>query len=220
MLLSKMQGVFTVVLDLGSHTGQVAKLLSEYITYKYLVQSDLSLQMLRHSKGLRVVASEDALPFKSSAFDLIISAMSLHSVENLASTVKQVHKILRPGGLFLASLFGTNTLNELKKAVAIGSEGDFFVPKVFPFMKVKDAGNLFYASGFKMCIAECEIIKINYDKILNLMHDLRKMGESNAMHEMYQALTTKRMLDRIISCYKGNEATFEIILLTGMKELD
>ena len=63
-----------------------------------------------------IIADEEALPFADGSFDLITSILSLHSVNDLPGTLLQIRRVLRPDGLFVAALFGGETLKELKFA--------------------------------------------------------------------------------------------------------
>src|SRR5579862_8290919 len=67
-----------------------------------------------------VVADEEQLPFAREHFDLIVSALSLHAVNDLPGALVQIRQALKPDGLFLAALFGGDTLSELREAFLEG----------------------------------------------------------------------------------------------------
>jgi len=62
-------------------------------------------------------ADEEALPFKENRFDLIISALGLHHVNDLPGALVQINRTLKPDGLFLGALFGGATLTELRQSL-------------------------------------------------------------------------------------------------------
>lgn len=54
------------------------------------------------------------LPFAPSSFDLIVSPLALHWINDLPGVLIQLRLALKPDGLLLASLFGGETLHELR----------------------------------------------------------------------------------------------------------
>eukprot|EP00052_Salpingoeca_macrocollata_P009475 m.74690 g.74690 ORF g.74690 m.74690 type:complete len:236 (-) comp17121_c0_seq2:179-886(-) len=98
-------------LDLGCGTGLLGKHLDQELV-KSLVQCDSAAHMLAkfHPQArdlhLRVECDEEALPFAPNTFDLVVSNLSLHWINDLPGTLQQVMKILKPDGVFIASLFG------------------------------------------------------------------------------------------------------------------
>ena len=82
-----------------------------------LVQSDLSSAMAQQAggpSGLALAADEEALPFAPASFDLVLSSLSLHWVNDLPGALFQIRQILKPDGLFLAAMLGGGTLAELR----------------------------------------------------------------------------------------------------------
>ena len=70
---------FPLALELGCHTGQLARALGDQAPIDRLVQADLAPAMARRASGLRVVADEELLPFGGERFDLALSCFSLVS---------------------------------------------------------------------------------------------------------------------------------------------
>ena len=88
----------------------------------------------RRSRPL-VAADEEALPFRDGALDLVVSALALQFVNDLPGTLVQIRRALKPDGLFLAALFGGDTLTELRQSFAAAEseiEGGVS-PRVAPF---------------------------------------------------------------------------------------
>lgn len=52
--------------------------------------------------------------FEENSLDLVISSLSLHWVNNLPGAFGNILKALKPDGVFLASVFGGDTLYELR----------------------------------------------------------------------------------------------------------
>lgn len=88
------------LLDAAGGTGRVAVALLPYL--KLTVVLDESLKMLaeaRSKKGLQLSAGRtEHLPFASGSFDRIIMIDALHHVKDQAGTVRELWRMLRPGG--------------------------------------------------------------------------------------------------------------------------
>ena len=96
----------------------------------------------------------------SQIFDLVISNLSLHWLNDFPGTLSQVFRILKPDGLFLASFLGEQTLFELQQSfyqAEIEVEGGVS-PRISPFIRLKDAGNLLVRAGFALPVADAEKI--------------------------------------------------------------
>ncbi len=155
---------FPVALDLGCRHGHLAGELARRGGVRTLVHCDLSLAMVRRAAGARLVADEEALPFAAASFDLVVSLLNLHWVNDLPGALLQIRQVLKADGLFLAAMFGGETLKELRRSLAeaeIGEEGGLS-PRISPFAEVRDAGNLLQRAGFALPVADMR----NADRLL------------------------------------------------------
>ena len=176
---------FALALDLGCHGDEIAAALGARTTVQTLVRADLGLGFARKAHGPAVVADEEALPFAPRSFDLVLSAMDLHWVNDLPGTLIQIARILKPDGLFLAAMLGGGTLWQLRQALTAAEsevEGGLS-PRVSPFADLRDAAGLLQRAGFAMPVADSETIDVEYQSALALMRDLGAMGESNLVAE-------------------------------------
>lgn len=57
-----------------------------------------------------VVGDEEQLPFREESLDLVVSSLGLHWVNDLPGAMIQARRALKPDGLFLAAMFGGETL--------------------------------------------------------------------------------------------------------------
>ena len=60
------------------------------------------------------------LALRRCSFDLVTSVLALHAVNDLPGALIQIRRALKPDGLFVAALFGGETLCELRQAFAAG----------------------------------------------------------------------------------------------------
>jgi NADH dehydrogenase [ubiquinone] 1 alpha subcomplex assembly factor 5 len=216
---------FPLALDLGCHSGQMALLLKGRGGIETLVQCDLSPAMARQTAGLSLAADEEALPFAERCFDLVLSCLSLHWVNDLPGAFLQIRRALKPDGLFLAAMLGGETCTELRHSLAeaeIELEGGMS-PRVSPFAEVRDAGNLLLRAGFALPVADRDTIQVSYPDPLRLMADLRGMGETNAAIERRRTLSRRTTLMHAVECYRERfadasgrvPATFEVVFLSA-----
>ncbi len=216
---------FPLGLDLGCRDGVLAGLLGDRGGIESLVQCDLSEKMAAQAQGLRVAADEEFLPFGDGVFDLVLSNLTLHGVNDLPGALTQIRKCLKPDGLFLATLFGGETCKELRRALAeaeIAGEGGLS-PRVSPFTRIKDAGALLVRAGFALPVADVDTVRVSYPDFTTLLHDLRGMGEANAIDERRKTFTRSATLagaaERYETLFADPDgrlpATFQVITLTA-----
>ena len=171
------------------------------------------------------IADEEALPFAPESFDLVVSALSLHAVNDLPGALAQIRNALKPDGLFLAALFGGDTLRELRTAFARG-ESDVLggiSPRVAPMADVRDLGGLLQRAGFALPVADSEKTTVRYGAFTTLVDDLRALGETNALAERSKSMLRRDVLASMLQSYAAHSvdedgrllATFEVIYLTA-----
>jgi SAM-dependent methyltransferase len=218
---------FPTALDLGCHDGTLGRVLGANGPggIERLFACDLAPEMVRQAEHLGVAADEEALPFAPASFDLILSNLSLHWVNDLPGALIQARMALKPDGLFLASLLGGETLRELR-ASFLEAEAEIeggASPRVSPFADVSDGGGLLQRAGFALPVVDRDEISVTYPNALALMRDLRAMGESNAVHARRRGFSRRATLLRAAELYHERfaapdgrvPATFQAIYLTG-----
>lgn len=219
---------FETALDLGCHGGEVAKNLGSRGGIKNLTQTDISPKMvaLAEKTGHKaMVADEENLPFNDATFDLVLSNLSLHWVNDLPGALIQIRKSLKPDSLMLASVFAERTLWELREsfmAAEIEIEGGIS-PRVSPFATVQDLGSLLGRAGFVLPVLDTDTITVSYPDAFKLMADLRGMGENGAVVGRRKTFTREDTILRAASYYQEKfadndgriPATFDIVTMTA-----
>ena len=168
---------------------------------------------------------EEALPFAPETFDLIVSVLSLHAVNDLPGALVQIRRALKPDGLFLAALFGGETLRELRESFMAGESETTggISPRISPFADVRDLGGLLQRAGFALPVADVERTTVRYASFGKLVSDLRALGETNALAERRKRPLRKDTLAAAMAHYSANHAdsegriaaTFDVIYLSG-----
>jgi SAM-dependent methyltransferase len=219
---------FEVAADLGARDGAFARALAESPAADrvgLLVQSDLSAAMLAGRAGPRLVADEERLPFAPGRFELIVSSLAFHWVNDLVGALIQIRLALAPDGLFLGAMLGGSTLTELR-GVLLAAEAELrggAGPRVSPFADAADAGALLQRAGFALPVVDTDVVTVRYQHPLRLLADLRAMGETSALVERPPTPLSRAVLTRACQLYEERHAgqdgrvpaTFEILTLTG-----
>ena len=165
------------------------------------------------------------LPFAPSSFDLIVSPLALHWINDLPGVLIQLRLALKPDGLLLASLFGGETLHELRLSL-IEAESELTGgagPRVSPFADLQDIAGLLQRAGFALPAADRDVVTVRYGEPMKLLADLRAMGETSALRERNPRGLSRRILARAFEIYRERysdednrvRATFEILTATG-----
>jgi SAM-dependent methyltransferase len=216
---------FTSALDLGCHTGETIRASAALRGADTLIRCDLSHGMARRAGPGAVVADEEFLPFGEDAFDLVVSNLSMHWINDLPGALLQLRRSLRPDGLFLAAMPGEGTLAELRDSL-MQAEIDIsggVSPRVSPFAELRDLGGLLQRAGFALPVADRDRIVVTYDSAFKLFDDLRGMGESNALSDQPLHFTRRSVLMRAAEIYHERyggadgriPATFSVVFLHG-----
>jgi SAM-dependent methyltransferase len=216
---------FDLALDLGCRDGVLARRLAGSGRIGQIVQADLSPAFAARTAGLRLAAEPEFLPFAPASFDLVLSALALHAVNDLPGALLQLRRALKPDGLLLVSRLGGDTLAELRQAwleAELEEEGGAS-PRVAPFAALPDLGGLLQRAGFALPVADADTVVATYPDALALMRDLQRMGESNALAERRRSFTRRATLARAAARYAeacaGPDsrvaARFEIVTLTA-----
>jgi len=209
---------FRRALEIGGR-GVVAPLLAA--RGMEVVSMDLSPRMAARAGGVPVAGDEEWLPFAPGAFDLVVASLSLHWVNDLPGALLQLRRALAPDGLFLASLPGLGTLQELREALA-AAEAELrggISPRVSPFPELRDGAGLLQRAGFALPVADVEDLPVAYRSALALYADLRAAGETNAVLARDRRTPPRALLPlaaaRLPAGPAGIPASFRMIVLTG-----
>jgi len=226
MRLEAIMRSFPRAVDLGARDGAFARALAESPAQEklgLLVEADLSGAMLSGRAGPRVQIDEERLPFAPESLDLVVSTLALHWTNDLPGALIQIRRALKPDGAFIGAIFGGATLTELRQALIqadselSGGAG----PRISPFADVIEAAALLQRAGFALPVADVDRVQVGYAHPMELIKDLRAMGETNVLAE--RRPLSRRVLARACDLYAERfsrpdgriTATFEILTMTG-----
>lgn len=195
ILLDRLDDVarqFTSALDIGGR-GLIATALAERNIP--VVSLDSAPDQARQAPPPALCTDMDTLPFAPHSFDLVIANLALHWVNDLPGIFSQIRHVLRPDGLFLASMPILPTLRPLRNALDNAELAlcDGVSPRVSPLPTQQSCVTLLQRAGFALPVVDHESLDLRYRSLRALMADLRAAGENNAL-TLRTRTTAPRML--------------------------
>lgn len=166
-----------------------------------LTTAEFSPTMLKKNPAKnKILLENDNLNLEENTIDMIISIMNLHWVNDVRQFAKDIYQILKKDGAFIANFIGDNSFNNFKKLIIEHEEksGIPHLPHIVPLIQAENIYRLFQEAGFKFITVAREDIKLEYGSPINLMKDLKNMGENNAM------IDSARILPRSILKHQGS----------------
>ncbi|MEH3047156.1 class I SAM-dependent methyltransferase [Sphingomonas adhaesiva] len=170
-----------------------------------------------------VQGDEDHLPFADAAFDLVVAAGTLDTVNDLPGALALIRRVLRPDGLFLGAFVGAGSLATLRavlRAVLRAAEEEQAVARLHPQIDVRSAGDLLVRAGFALPVADVETLTVRYSGLGRLLDDLRGMAAGNILAERHPLRrdTLARAAAAFAARAEADGRTserFDLVFLTG-----
>jgi demethylmenaquinone methyltransferase/2-methoxy-6-polyprenyl-1,4-benzoquinol methylase len=172
----------TVLLDVASGTGDIAKLYLERVNYKGCVycfdENDGMLNLNKKKfKGNSSVkwfnGNAEKLPFKNNIFDYYTISFGIRNVDNIDKAIKEAYRVLKPGGRFLCLEFSkvkNEILNKFYQAYSksIPLVGKMVVGKSEPYeYLVESIKNFYNQEEFYEVIKNQKFENISYRNLNN-----------------------------------------------------
>jgi len=215
------------VLDAGSGTGWGTRQLAQRYPAAQMVALDMALGMLQvardqsgwwrklfaGSRQSHLCADVEALPLAAASVGMVWSNLTLQWCNDLPATFRELHRVLKVGGLLMFSTFGPDTLKELRNAFC----GVNKYSHVNRFADMHDIGDMLVHSGFAEPVMDMEIITLTYDDVRSVMQDLRSIGAHNATTGRAQGMMGKAAWSGVLENYERHRhsgklpATFEVV---------
>ena len=210
---------FARALDLGCAGGYLGARLRE--RGLEVASADAGFAFARAARGVQ--GDEDRLPFADGAFDLVVSAGGLDSVNDLPGALLLIRRALRPDGLFLGAFAGAGSLPRLRAAMlaADSAEGGAS-PRIHPQIDLRAAGDLLTRAGFALPVVDGHGFDVRFPHLMRLVNDLRGMAATNILAARERAPVSRTGLAAALADFAdaagadGKTAErFEILYLSG-----
>ena len=216
------------ILDLGCGTGFCTRALARRYPGARVLGLDIAPAMAGQARrrlgwrqrwfGRQSYGCGDAeqLPLADRSVDLVVSSLTIQWCDP-RRTFAEVARVLRPGGLFLFSSMGPDTLKELRQAWRAVDE----TPHVHPFLDMHDLGDMLHGGGFADPVMDMEHLLMTYATVEAALRDIRGIGAANADTSRRRGLTGKRRYAAFREAYLALQqqgripATFELVFGLG-----
>ena len=196
--------------------GPLTRMLTPACGVGDIIDGDLALQRVA-GDGASVAFDEEASPFASASFDLIVSLLTLHASNDPVGALAQMRTALKPDGLLIAVLFAEETLAELRAAL-YESETECaggVSPRIAPFAGVKDLGAALQRAGLALPVADLDRVRVSYADPSRLFADIRGMGEASCLKRRGKGLRRDTLGAAAGRVATGGTVTFDLVTLTG-----
>ncbi|HEX4283480.1 MAG TPA: methyltransferase domain-containing protein [Terracidiphilus sp.] len=111
------------VLDLGCGDGALTERLAATCPHVRGVDSSSKMAAAARARGLQIdEANAEALPYREGEFDAVFSNAALHWVRDQDAMLREVRRVLRPGGRFVAEMGGHGNIAAIRVALIAALE--------------------------------------------------------------------------------------------------
>lgn len=190
------------VLDLGAATGGANAMLRQRFRRAQIVSVDLSHGMLRRcarkrrwwSRAAEVQGDAACLPFAEDSFDLIFANLLLPWIDTPAIVLREVSRVLRPGGVFAFATLGPDSFAQLCRAWAEVDGG----VHVNHFPDMHDVGDALLRAGLSAPVLDVDRLSVRYGSPRKLFRDLTATGARNALQHRQRSLLGKGQFNQMV----------------------
>ncbi len=190
---------------------------------------DIEAYLRKHLPKEKCPAQIQTIPniteMSGSGYDLILSLLTLQSENDIVGTMIRLRQSLKPDGLFIAAMFGGDTLIELRQALYQTDEALLggMSARVYPMASYTQAGELLSRAGLNLPVVVTDRFTVTYGKLDKLISDLRDLGETNILTARNKSTLPKAYPKQLVNNYRNSFAredgklktSFEILWLTG-----
>jgi hypothetical protein len=155
-------------------------------------------------------------------YDLIISLLELQTENDLPGALLRLRTHLEADGLFMASMFGGESLVDLRQTFYQIDQALFggATARLYPMIDHQNAAGLLGRAGLNLPVVDKDRVSVTYRQIKTLVEDLRDLGLTNTLTSRHKARLPKGIYDLIKVAYPKTDegkfkAQFEILWLTG-----
>lgn len=195
-----------VILDLGAATGEGCSALAGRYPQALVIGVDFAENMLLAARRKTATteschflcADALALPIRADSVDLVFCNLMLPFCEPLELALREIKRVLRPGGLLNFATAGPDTLYEMRDAW--GSIDS--APHVHRFLDMHDVGDAMLAAGLAEPVLDTDYFTLYYRNVTTIMRELQACGAHNAMVGRSRCLTGRGQLQQLQKAYE------------------
>lgn len=195
------------IADIGAATGSASAALAAHFPGATVFAVERNRALLarrawrrrfpfRQPRVTPIAASMDALPFADDSIDLAFCNLALVRYGEPDAALRDINRVLKPGGAFVFSTVGPDTLRELRTAWAEDHH-------VASFTDMHDIGDALGRAGFAEPVLDVEQFSAEYADIAGLWRDLASAGARNSLATRRRSLTGKQRFTAMTRRMRG-----------------
>lgn len=179
------------VLDLGSGTGFFTDLLAG--SYHNVIGLDFSKEMLQFSSKARsksikwIEADAHKIPLQDCSIDFIYSNLVIQWCKPLDVAIKEMLRVLKPGGLIIFTTLVDGTLFELKSSWRQVDDDQH----VIDFKTEAELASYFETESSSILEHKCQDIVLEYQNVIHLARELKGLGANHLPQKRNRGLSGK-----------------------------
>ncbi|MBI3755957.1 MAG: methyltransferase domain-containing protein [Deltaproteobacteria bacterium] len=205
---------FTTILDIGCGTGFLTHGLSEIfpkanifgcdIAHEMTGQATCKVKSAKSKKTYFLTADGGVLPYKNKAFDMVASNLAYQWIHDAKTAFSEAHRVLRPGGIFIFSTLGGETLKELRHCYAEASAkfNKDGLPPFMAFSEKQAVQSALEGAGFKNIFIETTKMIKTYPDMWTLLKTIKSIGAGNPFKDGDKSLGRGFLLKKMAEVYK------------------
>lgn len=205
-------------LDIGCGTGYFCQQLQQ----RWPLAQGLGLDL---AEGMLVVARErcptlayicadaEHLPLADHSQDLIFSSLALQWCSDFSQLLREIKRVLKPGGVLLFSSLAEGSLFELRNSWKAVDNAPH-VNQFRPFTRYQE---LAASSGLTVVDVHCHTHTYYYNKVRELTHELKHLGADHVQDGRAPSLVSRQGFERLLNAYEeyrqpqGLPATWQVV---------
>ncbi|MBF0127821.1 MAG: methyltransferase domain-containing protein [Magnetococcales bacterium] len=203
------------ILEVSRRPGQLATLLQQRHPKARVVSMGLvppvgpkgfPFRLPWQLRPVPVTGDPGALPFPPRQFDMVLSNMMLHWTPDPMASLRELRRVLKPGGALLLCAAGEGTLRELKTVQTRLDQtrhGRAWI-RVPEFLSLHQLGEMLAKAGFSQPVADRDLLRFTRPDGIALLHELRRMGAANAHRQRPAGLMGTGYPARLAALYQEN----------------
>jgi NADH dehydrogenase [ubiquinone] 1 alpha subcomplex assembly factor 5 len=162
--------------------------------------------------------------FEDASFDLVLSNMGMHWINDLPSALRRIKRILKPDGALVGCMLGGQTLQELRHCIYLAEQErrGGVAPHTSPLALASDVASLLQGAGLALPTVDVDTVSVGYPDAFSLMRHVVCMGEGMATYDRQAFIGLDTMLaaaahyQRDFAAEDGSVyATFQLVHFIG-----
>ncbi|MCK4564833.1 MAG: methyltransferase domain-containing protein [Verrucomicrobia bacterium] len=199
------------ILELGSGTGQLTRLLVERFPEVPIDAIDVAEKMVAHSRAkfkrfpqISWIVGDAQTYWGGDRYPLIVSSSALHWVSDLRKTCENIFQSLEPGGTFALGMMLQGTLKELHDL------REEIAPEKTPLTTLptyEETSAALEAAGFRIERKKHSEEQILYPDAKAFLKAIHEQGVTGGKVSAGNAPLTRTELGRLVADYQENHAS-------------